>query len=147
MTVQNTLIYDISKNDISDYSNNHYNTIYIMIDNIIEVGNRIICIKGIGKLFFESGFPISISLEMLRKENIETSIFHVADECMKNGWSAKTTYNKLKADFADQINDNNIDWTELKKFCNTDYVTQRQMINEYLFKDVDAVNYLEKIML
>lgn len=118
-----------------------------MTDNIIELGNRTICIKGIGKLFFESGFPISISLEMLNKENIEVSIFHVADECMKNGWSAKTTYNRLKTDFADQINENNIDWTELKKFCNEDYVTQRQMINEYLFKDIDAVNYLKKLML
>jgi len=118
-----------------------------MTDNIIEVGNRTICIKGIGKLFFESGFPISISLEMLGKENIEVSIFHVADECMKNGWSSKTTYNKLKADFADQIKENNIDWNELKKFCNADYVTQRQMINEYLFKDIDAVNYLKRLML
>jgi hypothetical protein len=30
MIVQNTLTYDISKSNISDYSNNHYNTIYIM---------------------------------------------------------------------------------------------------------------------
>jgi len=27
---QNTLTYDISKSNISNYSNNHYNTIYIM---------------------------------------------------------------------------------------------------------------------
>jgi hypothetical protein len=30
MIDQNTLTYDISKSDISDYSNNDYNTIYIM---------------------------------------------------------------------------------------------------------------------
>lgn len=30
MIVQNTLTYDISKSNISDYSNNDYNTIYIM---------------------------------------------------------------------------------------------------------------------
>jgi len=30
MIVQNTLTYDISKSNISNYSNNHYNTIYIM---------------------------------------------------------------------------------------------------------------------
>lgn len=112
------------------------------IFTLIEIEERTICVKGIGKLFFESGFPISISLEMLGKENIQVSIFHVADECMKNGWSDKTTYNKLKADFEDQINGNNIDWNDLKKFCESDYVTQRQMINDYLFKGVDKLNYL-----
>lgn len=112
------------------------------IFTLIDIEDRTICVKGVGKLFFESGFPISISLEMLSKENIEVSIFHVADECMKNGWSAKTTYNKLKADFEDQINGNNIDWNDLKKFCESDYVTQRQMINEYLFKGVEQLNYL-----
>ncbi len=30
MIDQNTLTYDFSKNNISDYNNNHYNTIYIM---------------------------------------------------------------------------------------------------------------------
>lgn len=30
MIDQNTLTYDAGKSDISDYSNNHYNTIYIM---------------------------------------------------------------------------------------------------------------------
>lgn len=30
MTDQNTLTYDVSKNNFGNYSNNHYNTIYIM---------------------------------------------------------------------------------------------------------------------
>jgi len=109
---------------------------------LIQIEDRCICLKGIGKLFYESGFPISLSLEMLKKENIEVSILHVADECMKNGWNPKTTYNKLKADFEDQIIDNTIDWNDLKKFCNTDYVTQREMINKYLFNGIDQAQFL-----
>lgn len=96
--------------------------------SIIELGPRKIAF-GIGKLFFESGFPISMAITELAKKGIEVSIFHVADECMKNGWTPKTTFNKIKADFEGE----SFDSTELQLFCESDYETQRKMIFNYLF--------------
>ena len=66
-----------------------------------QIGGRKICLKGVGKFFYQDGLPISISVSELKKKGIEVSILHVADECLKNGWNAKTTFNKLKADFED----------------------------------------------
>lgn len=106
-----------------------------MNDNIIveKIGERKICIRGIGKMFFQDGFPISISISEMKKRGIEVSIFHVADECLKNGWSSKTTYNKLKSDIQDDIDGNNIDLEQLKTFCFAEYEEQREMIFNYLF--------------
>ena len=99
-------------------------------------GDRVICIKGIGKMFYQEGFPISLSISELKKKGIEVSIFHVADECLKNGWSPKTTINKLKADFDEDIDKENIiDFNQLEKFCNASYEDQREMIFDYFFKN------------
>jgi len=98
-----------------------------------QFGDRSICLKGIGKLFYQEGYPISMSISELKKKNIEVSIFHVADECLKNGWSAKTTYNKLKSDFEDDIDGNYYDLISLEKFCYAEYKEQREMIFQYLF--------------
>jgi hypothetical protein len=115
-----------------------------MNDFLVEsFGDRNICIKGIGKLFYEQGFPISMSISELKKHNIEVSIFHVADECFKNGWNSKTVFNKLKADFEDDIQNNYLNVDELKRFCYSDYETQREMIHQYLFKDIDSINWLK----
>ncbi len=103
----------------------------ILVD---DFGGRKICYRGIGKLFYENGFPISMAVSILKERGIEVSILHVADECMKNGWSAKTTINKLKADFEDDIDKNVVDFDKLVEFCNSDYETQREMIFNYLFK-------------
>lgn len=99
----------------------------------IQIEGRNIAIKGIGKMFYQEGFPISMSVSELKKRGIEVSIFHVADECIKNGWSAKTTFNKLKADFDDDIDRNEFDEDQLKTFCFASYETQREMIFNYLF--------------
>lgn len=101
---------------------------------IYDFSGRMICVKGIGKLFFQEGFPISISVQKLKNENIEVSILHVADECLKNGWSAKTTYNKIKVDFEEDISKQILDTKQLYDFCYSDYETQREMIFNYLFK-------------
>ena len=102
-----------------------------------DFGDRKIAIKGVGKLFYQDGFPISMSISELKKRGIEVSIFHVADECLKNGWSAKTTFNKISADFQDDIDGNKVDLEELKKFCYAGYEDQRDMIFNYLFKNKD----------
>jgi len=110
---------------------------------VIEIGDRKIVIGGVGKLFYQDGFPISICVTKLKAEGYEVSILHVADECMKNGWSAKTTYNKIKVDFEDDIEGamlkvedkpSSYDWELLYQFCHSEYERQRDMIFEYLFK-------------
>lgn len=100
---------------------------------IQKFGERRICLKGVGKMFYQEGFPISMAVSELNKQGIEVSILHVADECLKNGWSAKTTFNKLKADFEDDIDGNTYDLDLLEKFCWFDYESQREMIFQYLF--------------
>lgn len=103
----------------------------IIID---QFGDRTICIGGIGKMFYQDGFPISMSISKLKEKGIEVSILHVADECLKNGWSAKTTITKLCADFEEDIEENYYDIDLLKKFCNANYEDQREMIFNYLFQ-------------
>lgn len=103
-------------------------------DFLIEkIGDRTICLKGIGKMFFQEGFPISMAVSVLKKKGIEVSIIHVADECLKNGWSPKTTFNKLKVDFEDDTENNTYDLKLLKTFCNSSYDEQRELIFQYLF--------------
>lgn len=102
---------------------------------IETINGRKICIAGIGKMFYQEGFPITMSIHEMTKRGIEVSIYHVADECLKHGWSAKTTFNKLKADLSDDIYGCKVDVQQLEKFCFADYEHQREMIFEYLFGD------------
>jgi hypothetical protein len=114
----------------------------------IQVEDRLIAVKGIGQMFYQDGFPISMAVSELSQKGIEVSILHVADECLKNGWSAKTTINKLVADFADDGNHNVLDKEQLTTFCNATYEQQRQMIYDYLFTNKEyAKNYLTCILL
>jgi hypothetical protein len=104
-------------------------------DILIEkIGDRNIAIKGIGRLFYESGFPISFSISELKKKGIEVSILHVVDELIRNGWSTKTILNRITADFEDDIDNNIIDIDSIITFFNSTYENQREMIFNYLFK-------------
>ena len=104
---------------------------------IEDFGSRKIVLRGVGKMFYQDGFPISMAVSEFKSKGIEVSILHVADECLKNGWSAKTTLNKLKADFQDDIDGNKYDIETLTKFCFAEYESQREMIFNYLFKSKD----------
>lgn len=102
-------------------------------DFLIETfGDRKILLKGLGKLFFQEGFPISVAITELKKMDIEVSILHVADECLKHGWSPKTTISKIAEDFTYGTEPVNIE--QLKSFCNAKYEDQREMIFQDLFK-------------
>jgi hypothetical protein len=103
--------------------------------NIQKIGERTICIGGIGKMFYQEGFPISIAVSTLKEHEIEVSVLHVADECLKHGWSPDTTYNKLVDEFADDVNKHHIDLKLIRKFVDADYDNQREMIFEYLGKE------------
>lgn len=96
-----------------------------------QFGNRTIVIRGIGKMFYQEGFPISMAVSEFSKNNIEVSVLHVADECLKNGWSAETTFRKIRDDFKDGLEKLNEE--QLFKFCNSEYEEQREMIFQYLF--------------
>ena len=95
-------------------------------------GNRLVCYGGVGKMFYQEGFPISMMNDLLRKADIELSILHVADECLKNGWSPKTVITKLKDEFADDFY-GKYDLELVAKFCNSEYCEQREMIFQYFF--------------
>ena len=101
--------------------------------NVIEIRHRKILVKGVGKLFYQEGYPISMAVSEFKKRGVEVSLLHVADECLKNGWSAKTTISKLKEDFKDDIDGNVFNIYELELFCESSYETQREMIFNYLF--------------
>ena len=111
---------------------------------VIQIGNRTIVIRGVGKLFYQEGFPISMALSELNKKGYEVSFLHIADECMNNGWSSKTTIRKLKAESDIDIDGvmSVIDWNSLEEFCRLGdpdiynkggYEKQRELIFQYLF--------------
>jgi hypothetical protein len=114
---------------------------------VTKIGNRNICIKGVGKLFYQNGFPISMSVSELEKKNIEVSMFHVADECLKHGWSPKTTLTKLKDDFKDSCTIQKYDFNVLEEFCYAPYEEQRELIFNYLFGNKEnAIEWANEIL-
>jgi hypothetical protein len=107
---------------------------------ILETNGRKIVVKGLGKLFYQNGFPISMSISECNKKGWEPSIYHIADECLKNGWSGKTTLAKLKGEVDLDIDGAmaNIDWQSIEKFIFSSYEEQRDIIFNYLWKDLET---------
>jgi len=95
---------------------------------VVEIDSRKICVKGIGKLFYQDGFPISFTIDVLKDEDIIPSPYHIADELLKIGWTPKAVINRINADIPD-IEKYNVD---LNLFCNSTYEEQREMIFNYL---------------
>ena len=115
-----------------------------MIDfKTIRIGDRNICIGGVGKLFYQEGFPLSICISEFHKQGIEVSLFHLVDELWKNGWEWKTIEMKLKGEMSLDIDSvMNINFDELFKFysyleqperSNGGYEKSREIIFQYLF--------------
>jgi hypothetical protein len=98
---------------------------------IEQIGDKLICLKGIGKMFYQDGFPISIAISNFKSKGIDVSLFHIADECLKHGWSSETTFKKLREDVVDGNFETNLE--QLKLFCYSNYETHRVMIFESLF--------------
>lgn len=106
---------------------------------IYTIEDKKVCLGGVGKLFYEKGFPISMSAKELSKQDITLSWLHVADECLKHGWSAKTTYNKIQADISDS-GERQFDINLLKEFCYSEYEEQREMLFKYLFTNEETAS-------
>jgi hypothetical protein len=113
-------------------------------DFIIErCADRVICIKGVGKMFYQGGFPLAVSINKFKEYGIEVSLLHVVEELWDNGWSWKTIESKLTGELSDDIDKTlDINFETLEKFysCleqpyrgNGGYEQSREMIFEYLF--------------
>jgi hypothetical protein len=98
-------------------------TSYLRIE---QFSNRNICIGGVGKMFYQDGFPIEVSIELLKDRNIEVSIYHLSDELLKHGWTSKKVISTLKNELGKDI-------VLVENFCNSTYEEQREMIFQYLF--------------
>lgn len=122
---------------------------------IMEIGNRRICIKGIGELFYQEGFPIYMSIDILKEKGVEVSLLHIADELYKNGWQPKTILQKLRQELS-----NDEDYKLVEDFISIagggkklpngmvalydeyGYEKQREMIFNYLWgsSSADSIN-------
>ena len=112
----------------------------------ITINNEDIIIKGIGKAFYQDGFPISMGIEIKQKQGYKISMLHIADELLKQGWKLKTVLSKLEEEKSLDIN-NVMDMTNVIEFVNASYEDQREMIYNYLFKDVtEAKKSLAKLI-
>lgn len=112
-----------------------------MTDHIemIEIGTRKIVLRGLGKMFYQEGFPMSMASKVLAAKGVEISWLHVADELLKNGWRPDTVVRKLREDMVDgEMEDKAKALAQIEMFCSLDYFQQRAMIFEYLFgKKID----------
>lgn len=107
-----------------------------------QFGDRWICIEGVGKMFYQDGFPLGLSVSRLKEKGIETSMFHVIEELWGNGWSWKTIEMKLRGEMEDDDNELKLDINSLMEFyacleqpmrANGGYEKSREMIFQYLF--------------
>lgn len=122
----------------------------------VEIGNRIIVIKGIGKMFYQEGFPLSLAITMFSEKGMEVSLFHVADELIKTGdfginkRGESTAFKRLSESLSETINGDVKPKTsiqELEKFCFSSYEDQREMIFKYLFGENPYHKELTKVFL
>lgn len=100
---------------------------------IETIGNKLICLGGLGKFYYESGLPIDIQIDLLKEKypNIEISHLHLARELMRNGWPDKRIVNTIEVvlctDKAKQV----------ETFCALEWEDQNEMIFDYLLFDGD----------
>ena len=99
-----------------------------------QFGDRKIITKGVGKLFYQDGLPIAMSIHELKKQGYEVSLYHIADECLNNGWKPKTVYNKL----VNELEGEGLNKEDLYKFCFSEYEKQREMIFNYFFNNEES---------
>lgn len=108
-----------------------------MTIRVENINGRKIAIDGIAKAFYQDGYPITLAIDECKKQGVEVSLLHVADQLLKHGWEAKTVINKLRNDAMEGISGeiNTTNWDQLNKFCNSTYEDQREMIFQYLFSE------------
>lgn len=104
--------------------------------SITSIGSRVIIIKGIGKMFYQEGFPISLGVSRCKELGYEVSYLHIADELLKNGWKPETVLKRLGEDNQDALKgEERVPLDLIREFVFKEYEDQREMIFNYLFKD------------
>jgi hypothetical protein len=98
---------------------------------VITVEEKQICVGGIGKMFFEHGLPISITIDQLSKNDIGFNLLNLVDEFIKNGWEEKTIISKISEELDSLVSKTDID--NIQNFIKSDYEDQREMIFKSLF--------------
>lgn len=104
---------------------------------IEEINGRKIVVQGIGKMFYQDGFPIGMAVERLKTLGIEVSWVHIADELLKNGWKNRTILARIGEDLTDYGDDLDIKaiLTTIELFLSVGYEQQREIIFHSLFDD------------
>ncbi len=69
----------------------------------VNINGENIIVGGIGKMFYEDGFPIHISIDIAKDKGYKISPLHIADELYKNGWKERAIVNTLREDFPNDI--------------------------------------------
>lgn len=101
-----------------------------MLKTVKTEGKEIV-LRGIGKMFFEGGIPLQISITGCLKKGLTVSYLHVADDLLKNNMSSDTVINRVETTFSDCGVSINKDMLVL--FCNSTYEQQREIIFTYLW--------------
>ena len=97
---------------------------------VIEVNSKLICVSGIGKMYFENGLPVSISVQTLQKNGIIYNLLNIADEFAKQGWKKRSILNLL----SDELNISEKEKESVSIFLNSSYEEQRELIFQSLTK-------------
>lgn len=106
---------------------------------IITVGERNIVVEGVGRLFYQDGFPILMSIKRIKEFGLEVSSLHLAKELLYE-WEPKTVLVKLTAELNETIEgDEKLDLLEIEKFCYSNYEDRSEMIFNYLYKTTSTL--------
>lgn len=99
----------------------------------IEIEGRTIIVEGIGKMFYQDGFPMPIAVNLAKEKGIKVSFLHLAKELLCE-WAPKTVIRKMSEDFsAGILGDEELDLELITKFVHLEYKDRQEMIFEYLF--------------
>ena len=99
-----------------------------------KIGDRTICIGGVGTLFHQEGFPLGMSAKRLAESGVELSWFHVIKELYYQYTSNDRLYNKILSEIQDaSIEGVKVDLDKIHEFIYATYEHQCEMIFEYLF--------------
>lgn len=134
-----------------------------MMDEFIiqEINGMPTILCGIGRMFYEDGFPIHISVDILKDKGYAVSVLHIADELYKNGWKKRSIVNTLSQDFegceklvsdfvdAGMSGEKRTDKPPIGRewiYSQNGYEEQREMLfrSLYGFPSIEAINNKDK---